>query len=212
MTKQTLNTRIKSFLTSNNTLGAKGLAIVAESITHAFDTNGAKDWTPLGFLVSGLDKTDQRTMKQIVEAVTIDVTASKTPKEKIDNGTPAITFKRGQTSTVFIHAENMAILQSLVDANTSFRSNAVKEALFPSNGGAEYNFEKVKKSAIAATKKLFSETSANGIQFRELINAMEAEWTAQLAEKNHADAEPIVTDDAPANATGRKANKVSKAA
>lgn len=199
-TKMTLKQRVESFIQNNESLGATGLALLNETVIHAFDNKGSKDWTPLANLIAKLPKTDAAIMRKIVGSVTEHVTVSKTDAEKVAAGTPALTFKRkaelanGTKIDYWFNSTNMAMLADLVSQGKSFRSQEVRDAFFPKAEKAAFDIETAVKSAKTRTAKLFAETDAGGIEFRKIINAMEAEWTRLMAEKNQAESAPLVAD------------------
>lgn len=138
--------KVKSYTKGQRNAGAKGLAFCMNCIDHMFEHG---DWTPLAWLITGMDKRDGSIMRSIVREVTGGVsltTQSKAAKEQPTGIEIKMADNAGPT-------DKMAILRKMVEEGVSFRSQLVQKNLMDKSA----NPADLPKYAKAVMRKLDKE-------------------------------------------------------
>ena len=165
---KTLLQGVKSFATSNVNSGKKGLVLLEQCIEHHFEHG---DWTPLAWLVSKCDATDNARLKKIamvcVGAMTIKRDTDQPSGWRVEFGDNAAP------------TEYFGLLSNLITDGESFRGKATTQAMFPQSTAAEFNVKTYAKTVLARLEKNNTATTdlmqemVNIIQSREKVKVVE---------------------------------------
>ncbi len=130
MTNTIIETKVSDFITATNTNGSTGLALIHETILHAFDNRG--ETSQLYRLCFDLSPSDNSRMKKILSATVTDyklVTNKETGEKRISFKGET---KEGKTWEAKRIPDAMLALDALIKNGEGFRNASVKDALFPS--------------------------------------------------------------------------------
>ena len=150
----TLSTQVKGYTKANAKSGAKGLVLLQSCINHMLGESG--DWTPLAWLLSGSEGADSTRLRAITNQVVGGVSIKADKKQPT-----GLRITLGDNAGL---TEKSDVLGSLVNGQTSFRSNKVKEELFD----VKVNPWDVNKYAASIIKKL----AKDDVSVTQLMNAM----------------------------------------
>jgi hypothetical protein len=173
MTKNTVISRVKSFITNQNKAGSTGLSLLKDCVDHYCEH---ADWTPLAWMVAKSDHRDGQRYRAIMGAVLTGVTLQSTSKEAKEQPT-GLFFKK---TDKFGKTNKYALLCDLVNDGVSFRSKEVAEALLEHEAPA-FDIQK----AAAAYKRFIKKLDDNSMTLDQVLKlvAINATVNADLIEK-----------------------------
>ena len=160
---KTMMQKVKTFATQNVNSGKMGLILLEQCIEHTFEH---KDWTPLAWLISKCDATDNARLKRIamvcVGGMTIKRDKDQPSGWRVDLGDNAAP------------SENFPLLSNLISDGESFRGKATTQAFFPNTGAADFDMKKYANTVLTRLEKNdtltsdFMQAIANIIKERKL--------------------------------------------
>lgn len=164
MTSVDLMKTVKSYTGNRAKSGAKGLALIYETMAHAFEHG---DWTSLAWLMGKMEEKEARVVRRIVGACSTGIKAERDAKQP--SGLMLHGFKKSEDGTRrAMPSNNFGLLAELVADKKDFNSKAVADALFPSN-----KVEKAwdLKEAIAVYERAIDKIIDHGFDLSDVLRA-----------------------------------------
>jgi len=114
-----LTSQVTGWTKRQGKAGVRGLELVSVCIDHMFKSG---DWTPLAWLITGLEGNDSSTIRRIVNECVGGIRMVRDAKQP-----SGLRIIRGDNAGP---SEKMPLLRGLIEHKVSFRSKDVREVLF----------------------------------------------------------------------------------